>query len=414
MISYDRFELENGLRVLVHEDHSTPLVAVNLLYHVGSRDERPDKTGFAHLFEHLMFGGSANIPDFDEWLQKAGGDDNAFTNNDFTNFYEVLPAANLETALWLESDRMQSLNFDEDVLDVQRKVVVEEFKETCLNEPFGDIWHLLSDLAFQVHPYRWPVIGLVPEHVENARMEDVRSFFFHYYRPNNAVLTISGKQDLRKTRKLVEKWFGDIPSGQIPARQYPAEPPQQAYRRKVHHGDVPVDALYMAFHISGRADRAFYPADLLSDVLCNGASSRLYRRLLKEQQIFSSVDCYVGGSFDPGLLVIEGKLSKGFTPEQAEAAVWEEIRSLQQTKIPEKELQKWKNKAESNLVFSELSALSKGMNLAYFEVLGDPDLINSEWEIYAQLTADEIYEAANTLLRPENCSSLHYCAQERG
>ena len=205
MIIFDRFELENGLRVLIHEDPSTPLVAVNLLYHVGSRDERPDKTGFAHLFEHLMFGGSANIPDFDEWLQKAGGDDNAFTNNDFTNFYEVLPSANLETALWLESDRMQSLNFDEEVLDVQRKVVVEEFKETCLNEPYGDIWHLLSDLAFQVHPYRWPVIGLVPEHVENARMEDVRSFFFHYYRPNNAVLTISGKQDLRKTRKLVEK-----------------------------------------------------------------------------------------------------------------------------------------------------------------------------------------------------------------
>jgi zinc protease len=409
VIAFERFELDNGLKVLIHEDHSTPLVAVNVLYDVGSRDEQPDKTGFAHLFEHLMFGGSVHIPNFDDRLQKAGGEDNAFTNTDYTNFYEVLPAENLETALWLESDRMLRLDFSEEVLDVQRKVVVEEFKETCLNEPFGDIWHLLSDLAYQKHPYRWPVIGLRPEHIEQARLEEVESFFYRYYRPNNAVLTISGKLDPRKTRKLVEKWFADIPPGPIPTRKLPEEPRQEGYRRKTHHGDVPVDALYMAFRMPGRADRAFYPVDILSDVLCNGESSRLYRHLLKEKRLFSQIDCYVVGQFDPSLLLIEGKISDGISPEQAEAAVWDEIRELHKAPIPERELQKWKNKAESNLLFSELSALSKGMNLAYFEVLGDADLINTETAIYNDMQATEVFDAATAILQPDNCSTLYYC-----
>lgn len=409
MVQFDRFELENGLRVLVHEDRSTPMVAVNVLYDVGSRDELPERTGFAHLFEHLMFGGSEHIPDFDDRLQKAGGEDNAFTNTDYTNFYEALPADNIETALWLESDRMLRLQFSEEVLDVQRKVVVEEFKETCLNEPFGDMWHLLSPLAFQQHPYRWPVIGQTPDHIEQASLAEVESFFYKYYRPNNAVLTISGKLDPKKIRRQVEKWFGDIPPGTIPLRSLPAEPPQEAYRRLIHQAEVPVEALYMAFRMPGRADRAFYPVDLLSDVLCNGESSRLYRRLLREKRLFTQIDCYVVGQFDPGLLMIEGKVAEGVSVEQAEAAVWEEIHALQRAHIPERELQKWKNKAESNLVFSELSALSKGMNLAYFEVLGDAHLMNTEAGIYNAIRTDQIFEAANQILQPQNCASLHYC-----
>lgn len=408
MIHYERWILDNGLRVLVHEDHSTPMAAVAVLYDVGSKDEQPDKTGFAHLFEHLMFGGSANIPDFDEWMQKAGGEDNAFTNNDITNFYELVPAENLEVALWLESDRMMSLNFSKKSLDVQRKVVIEEFKETCLNEPYGDVWHHLSDLAYKVHPYRWPVIGLVPEHIAKAKLADVEDFFFHYYRPNNAVLVVSGKVNTAEVRKLVEKWFGDIPPGDIPQRTLPQEPQQEAYRRKVHQGKVPVDALFMAFHIPGRAEEGFYPADLLSDILCNGPSSRLFRRLYKEQKIFSQVDSYVVGQFDPGLLLIEGRLSRGISLEQAEAAVWKELSEIQSSPIPEMELQKWKNKAESNLVFSELTAMSKALNLAYFEALGDAERINYEAELYNKLSSADIMRSANEFLSERNCNVLHY------
>lgn len=411
MIHYTRWILDNGLRVLVHEDHSTPMAAIAVLYDVGSKDEQPDKTGFAHLFEHLMFGGSANIPDFDEWMQKAGGEDNAFTNNDITNFYELVPAENLEVALWLESDRMLSLNFSKKSLDVQRKVVIEEFKETCLNEPYGDVWHHLSDLAYKVHPYRWPVIGLVPEHIAAAKLSDVEDFFFRYYRPNNAVLVVSGKVDTQEVRRLVDKWFGNIPPGDIPQRTLPQEPRQEGYRRKVHFGKVPVDALYMAFHIPGRAEDGFYAADLLSDILCNGPSSRLFRRLYKEQKIFSQVDSYVVGQFEPGLLLIEGKLSRGVSLEQAEAAVWKELNEIRIGPIPEMELQKWKNKAESNLVFSELTATSKALNLAYFEALGDADRINYEAELYNQLSAADIQQSANEFLCERNCNVLHYTAR---
>lgn len=410
MIHYERWILDNGLRVLVHEDHSTPMAAVAVLYDVGSKDEQPDKTGFAHLFEHLMFGGSANIPDFDEWMQKAGGEDNAFTNNDITNFYELVPAENLEVALWLESDRMMRLNFSKKSLEVQRKVVIEEFKETCLNEPYGDVWHHLSDLAYKVHPYRWPVIGAVPEHIAAAKLRDVEDFFFRYYRPNNAVLVVSGKVQVPEVRRLVEKWFGNIPPGNIPQRALPQEPRQEAYRRKVHQGKAPVDALYMAFHIPGRAEDGFYPADLLSDVLCNGPSSRLFRRLYKEQKIFSQVDSYVVGQFEPGLLLIEGKLSRGVSLEQAEAAIWKELSKIRSSPITEMELQKWKNKAESSLVFSELTAMSKALNLAYFEALGDADRINYEAGLYNQLTAADIQQCANAFLCESNCSVLHYTA----
>ena len=295
LIEFSRFELANGLRVVVHEDNSTPMIAVNILYNVGARDESPDKTGFAHLFEHLMFGGSANIPNFDEPIQMAGGENNAFTNNDITNFYNVLPAENIETAFWLESDRMLSLNFSKESLEVQRKVVLEEFKETCLNQPYGDVWHHLSDMAYKVHPYQWPTIGKIPKHVEDATLEDVKTFFYKYYRPNNAILVVSGNTTTEAIKVLAEKWFGQIPKGPISTKNIPQEPKQQQLVQRTKYAKVPIDSLYLAFHIAGRGDKDYYATDLLSDVLSNGASARLYRRLLKEKRLFSQIDAYVTG-----------------------------------------------------------------------------------------------------------------------
>lgn len=412
MIEYSRFELSNGLRVLVHEDNSTPMVAVNVLYDVGSRDESPDRTGFAHLFEHLMFGGSANIPEFDDPVQMAGGENNAFTNSDYTNFYETLPAENIETAFWLESDRMLSLSFDPKVLEVQQKVVVEEFKETCLNQPYGDAWHLISALAYQRHPYRWPTIGLTPEHIEEATLQDVRDFFFRHYRPNNAILTVAGKTKPEHVKALAEKWFGDIPRGERPARQLPAEPAQQQLNRLVQNSNVPVEALYLAFHMPGRMHPDYYAADMLSDVLCNGQSSRLFRRLLKEEQLFSSIDCYVTGSVDPGLLIIEGKPADGVSIETCRDVIWRELDLLRNERIGEHELEKIKNKVESNLIFSEISILTKASTLAFYELLGDADMINSEGESYQRVSADDIQRMACKMLTRENCNELIYKPSE--
>ncbi|MCB0579101.1 MAG: insulinase family protein [Phaeodactylibacter sp.] len=411
MIRFERFELDNGLKVLIHEDDSTPMAAVNVLYNVGARDESPEKTGFAHLFEHLMFGGSANIPDFDTPIQMAGGENNAFTNNDITNFYDILPAENLEVALWLESDRMLSLNFDERVLEVQRKVVVEEFKETCLNEPYGDVWHHIADMAYKVHPYRWPTIGKVPKHVEDATLDDVRQFFYRYYRPNNAILTIAGNVKSAEVKALVEKWFGDIPAGQAIERKLPQEPPQKRLERRINEANVPIDAIYLAFHVPARNHPDYYVADLISDVLSNGSSSRLYRRLLKEQELFSSIDCYVTGSIDPGLLIIEGKPANGVSLDEASAAIWKELEELREGPIPEPELQKLKNKMESTLVFSELNVLNKAINLSFFELLGDADLINNEAGFYQKVTTADLHRVACEILTKENCSELYYKAK---
>lgn len=408
MIDYKRFVLKNGLRVLIHEDTSTPMVAVNVLYDIGSKDENPAKTGFAHLFEHLMFGGSANIPDFDDPIQLAGGENNAFTNNDMTNFYDVLPAENLEVALWLESDRMLSLNFDEKVLETQQKVVVEEFKETCLNEPYGDVWHHISDLAYKVHPYRWPTIGQELKHVEDAKLDDVRDFFFRFYRPNNAILVIAGNVKAEKTLALVEKWFGDIPAGELAKRELPTEPPQNEFREKTVEAKVPVDALYLVFHTCSRTDPDFYAVDLLSDVLASGASSRLYRRLLKEQKLFSHIDCYITASNEPGLLIVEGKPTDGVTMEVAEQAVWKELEELVQSPISHTELEKIVNKSESSLVFSEASVLNKAINLAFFELVGDASIINREVGLYQKVTVEEMQRVAKQVFTKENCSRLIY------
>jgi predicted Zn-dependent peptidase len=410
MIKYHRFTLENGLRVLVHEDSSTPMVAVNVLYDVGSKDESPNRTGFAHLFEHLMFGGSLNIPNFDSPIQLAGGENNAFTNTDITNFYNLLPAENMETAFWLESDRMLELNFSEKSLDTQRKVVVEEFKETCLNQPYGDVWHHLMDLTYKVHPYRWPTIGLIPEHVEEANLDEVKDFYYRYYRPNNAILVVAGNCTLEQVKGLTEKWFSEIPKGEISKRKIPQEPKQTVYRRALKEADVPVDAIYMAFHIPDRLAPEYYAVDLLSDILCNGQSSRLYRKLVKNEEIFSDIDCYITGTIDPGLFIVEGKPADGVTLETAEKAIWTELELLKNKLISAEELQKIKNKAESTLIFSELNVLTKTINLAFFELLGDADLINRETQLYQVITSEEIQEQAQKVFAKENCSTLIYKA----
>ncbi len=407
MIQFERFTLSNGLRVVVHEDASTPMAAVNLLYDVGARDENPEKTGFAHLFEHLMFGGSQNIPNYDEPLQSAGGESNAFTNNDITNFYQTLPAQNLELAFWLESDRMNQLAFSKKSLDVQRKVVVEEFSETTLETPYGDVWHELMSMCYEVHPYNWPTIGKVPQHVKDATLDDVKTFFYKHYRPNNAILTVAGGVTKVQVQELAEKWFGGIEAGEIPARNLPQEPSQTARRFKEKVADVPANALYMAFPMASRNTRSYYLCDLITEILSNGPSSRLFRRLVKEQRFFAEIDAYMTGSDDAGLIIIEGKPVEGITLEQAEAAIWQEIDRLLNDGIPTEELQKIKNKAESTLVFQEMGILNKAMNLAYFELLGDANRINEETEIYQSITEDEIMTEARQRFQ-KNCVSVLY------
>ncbi len=411
MIHFSRFILDNGLKVLVHQDKSTPMAAVNLLYNVGARDESPDKTGFAHLFEHLMFSGSAHVPDFDEPVQRAGGDSNAFTNSDVTNFYTILPAENIETAFWLESDRMSSLLITAQSLRIQQKVVVEEFKESCLNQPYGDVWHHIAELAYKVHPYRWPTIGMVPQHVERATLGEVEAFYQKFYRPNNAILVVASPLDVQKVRQLVEHWFADIPAGAVPQRQLPQEPPQRELQQRINEAHVPLDALYLAFHIPARTDRQYYVADIISDILGNGHSSRLYRRLLKEQELFTQIDAYVTGSIDPGLLIVEGKPAEGISLQRAEAAIWAELELLKASPVEEVELQKYKNKLESTLVFSEANILNKAINLAFFEVLGNADLINEEVNYYQRIKPQEVYNQANCILTSANCSELYYHAR---
>lgn len=413
MIKYERFQLDNGLKVIVHEDDSTPMVAINLLYKVGARDESPDKTGFAHLFEHLMFSGSSNVPDFDDPIQMAGGENNAFTNNDITNFYDVVPAENMEVVFWLESDRMLSLNINEQSLDVQRKVVAEEFKESCLNQPYGDAWHHISELAYKVHPYRWPTIGKIIKHIEEATLEDVKSFYEKHYRPNNAVLAVAGKVTLEEVKALAEKWFGDIPKGNVHDRTIPKEPIQKEFHQRIQNAKVPSNAMYLAFHGPGRQEDSYYTFDLLSDVLCNGNSSRLFRRLLKERRLFTEIDAYITGSIDPGLLIIEGKPSEGISLEEAEAAIWEELDLIKAELVDELELQKVKNKVESTLIFSEASVLNKAINLAFFEAMDRPELVNEEVLQYQKVTREGLQQLAREVLTRENCSEVYYLAEAR-
>lgn len=410
MIKYNSFVLKNGLRVLVHEDHTTPMAVVNVLYDVGAKDENPEQTGFAHLFEHLMFGGSVNIPQYDGPLQLVGGENNAFTSNDITNYYITLPALNIETAFWLESDRMLSLAFSEKSLDVQRNVVSEEFKQRYLNQPYGDAWLKLSPLAYKKHPYQWPTIGKELSHIENAKIEDVKAFFKKHYTPQNAILVVAGSVQLEEIKSLAEKWFEPIDSGNNYKRNLPTEPKQLKARRTTIKSNVPSDSIMIAFHMGGRLDEEYYTCDLISDILSQGQSSRLYRRLLKEQELFSEINAYITGSIDPGLFIIEGKPHEGVSIEVAEEALWSELQKLKYEYVLDYELEKVKNKTESTLEFSELSILNKAMNLAYFELLGDANLINSEAERYLEVTLEDIKRQSKKLFRKGNSSTLIYLA----
>ncbi len=408
MTKFEKIILGNGLRVIVHQDLSTPMAVMNIMYDVGARDEDPERTGFAHLFEHLMFGGSVNISNYDEPLQMAGGENNAYTTNDLTNYYIQLPAENLETAFWLESDRMLSLAFSEKSLDVQRKVVCEEFKEHYLTKPYGDVWHKMRELAYKVHPYRWMTIGKELSHIENARLEDVKNFFYKYYRPVNAVLVVAGNITTEKIRSLAEKWFGDIPSGTMYKRNLPQEPPQTEARRLEIKADVPLDALYKCWHMPSRLDRRYYIVDLLTDILSGGGSSRLYQSLVKEKKLFSNIECHHFGSTDNGLVVIEGKLVKGVNIRTGEQAVEAELEKMKSELVSETELQKVKNKTESLIAFEDMSVMSRANSLAYYEILGDASWMNFELEKYGSVTTEDVLEQSRELFRDTNSSTIYY------
>ncbi|MCL1606208.1 MULTISPECIES: M16 family metallopeptidase [Mediterranea] len=413
MIAINKYTLPNGLTVVHSEDKSTQMAALNLLYKVGARDEAPDHTGFAHLFEHLMFGGSVHIPNYDTPLQNAGGENNAWTNNDITNYYLTLPAHNIEVAFWLESDRMLSLDFNPRSLEVQRQVVIEEFKQRNLNQPYGDTSHLVRSLAYKVHPYQWPTIGKDISHIAGATLEEVKDFFFHYYAPNNAILAVTGNVSFDETLQLAEKWFGPIPARQVPVRNLPQEPRQTEARRLEVTRPVPVDALYLCFHMCDRLHPDYYAFDMLSDILSNGKSSRLIRRLVVERRICSSIDAYISGSLDAGLFHIIGKPAPGYTLQDVERAVWEELEEIKRTPTDQHELDKVKNRYEAEQIFGNINYLNVATNLAYFEMLSRAEDLNDEVRKYRNVTAQQLQRVAQETFIPENSCTLYYNAEAK-
>jgi predicted Zn-dependent peptidase len=409
MIKYDRFSLDNGLRIIVHEDRSTPFVNMNILYDVGSKDEDPEMTGIAHLFEHLMFGGSVNIPDYDTPLQLAGAENNAFTNNDITNYYITIPPGNIETAFWLESDRMLGLDFSQRSLDVQKNVVIEEFKQRYLNQPYGDAMLNIRPMAYKVHPYRWSTIGIDTSHVEKADLERIKDFFYSHYAPNNAIMCLAGNINAEEALSLSEKWFGPIERRRIAARNLPAEPVQDEARHITLERDVPSDALYKVWHTSTRISPDFQVLDLATDLLSGGESGRLYTRLVKERKLFSEINAYITSDIDPGMMIVHGNLLPGVNFGEAESAVIEVIESLKiPGNIPEDEIGKVKNRYESATVFGNTSALNKAVNLSFYELIGDPDLINKEVGNYRKITTEMVEDAASKYFNSSNCSTLYY------
>lgn len=408
MSQYSTFTLSNGLQVFHLPAPGNPLAVVNIMYNVGSRDENPDQTGFAHLFEHLMFGGSVNIPSYDEPLQMVGGENNAFTNPDLTNYYIQLPAENLETAFWLESDRMLSLEFSQKSLDVQKGVVVEEFRQRYLNQPYGDAMHHLRALAYEKHPYRWPTIGLKTEHIEDAVLDDVKDFFFRHYRPNNAIMVVSADISTEKIRELAEKWFGPIEAGQLAERNLPQETEQSKPGRKEVEAEVPMTALYIAFPMAGRMSREFYSANLLTDILGHGKSSRLVNTLVKDERIFHSLSAYVTGSIDAGLLIIEGKINPDKNAAKAENRLWKELHQLQKKGFSEEEVEKVKNQSETALAGSEIESLNRAINLAYFAMLGKPEDFTKELEKIQQLSKTDIEDSFRNIIQVNRSNTLVY------
>ena len=400
------------MTVIVHQDKTTPMVAVNICYNVGSRDEHPDRTGFAHLFEHLMFGGSINIPFYDEPLQKAGGDNNAYTSNDLTNYYLTVPKNNIETGFWLESDRMLELAFSEASLEVQRNVVIEEFKQRYLNQPYGDVWPLIRQMAYKVHSYQWPTIGREISHIEKATMQQVKDFFFTHYAPDNAVMVVAGDVDFDQVVNLANRWFGPIPNRAVKPRNLPQEPVQTELREQTVERDVPNNAIYLAYHMSDHLSPNYYATDLISDVLSSGNSSRLYLNLVQKKKLFTELDAYLSGDYEPGLFLISGKTSNGVSLETARKAIEGELDRMKQERVSEYELEKVKNKVEANIEYSEMNYLTKAMNLATNEILQDANLINSQIDLYRSVTTAQIQEVSQQIFRTENCSVLNYIAKK--
>lgn len=408
MIKYRRFSLDNGLRVLVHEDKSTPLVAMNILYNVGSRDEEPGMTGLAHLFEHLMFGGSVNIPEYDMPLQIAGGDNNAFTNNDITNYYLTIPSENIETGFWLESDRMLELDFSQKNLDTQKKVVIEEFNQRYLNQPYGDAILKLRPLAYKIHPYRWPTIGMDISHIEKVDLDQIKNFFFSHYAPNNAIIALTGNITFETASELSRKWFGPIERRKVQIRNIPPEPIQTEERKLTIEKDVPSEALYKVWHIGPRKSRDFYTLDLITDLLAGGESGRLHTRLVREKKLFSEINAYITSDIDPGLIIVQGKLMKDIDIQHADEAVNEVIEGLKNSPDLDSEMEKVKNKFESSTVFSNSNILNKAVNLSFYELLGDTELINKEVSEYRKVTSEMVKEVSGRNLIPSNSSTLYY------
>lgn len=411
MVKFERFVLPNGLVVIVNEDHSTPLAAMSILYKVGSRNEKEDKTGFAHLFEHLMFGGSINIDSFDDQLQMVGGDNNAFTSNDITNYYLTVPAENLETGFWLESDRLLGLKFSQNSLDVQKNVVIEEFKQRYLNQPYGDAWLHLRPGAFKTHPYKWPTIGKDISHIQDATLEDVKNFFYGFYAPNNVILSVSGDVTVDQIKKLCAVYFEPIGSRDLLKSDIPCEPAQLEERIIELRRKVPYDAIYMAYHMPGRSEEGFYCFDIISDLLSSGRSSRLYQTLVKDKQIFSDINAYITSDLDPGLFIVSGKLMKNFTMKQAEEAINEELDKIKNGLFFESEMDKVKNKYEANVQFANVNIMNKAMNLCYFEMIGNVDWINTEINKYVGTGKDQVVAQALATLRPSNCTKIYYYAE---
>ncbi len=408
MINFEKYYLNNGLKVILNKDKKSSLTAVNILYNVGAKDENENKTGFAHLFEHLMFGGSKNIERYDKELERIGGQNNAFTNNDMTNYYLSLPNNNLETGLWLESDRMNELAFSQKSLKVQKSVVIEEFKQVYLNQPYGDFWPIMRELAYKKHPYKWDTIGKEISHIEKAEMEDVKNFFYKNYAPNNAILSLSGNFETDKTKKLIEKWFASIPKREIEKKKIPQEPKQTKFRSISVEREVPSDAIYMAFHISDRLDDDYYTTDLISDILSSGKSSRFYETLIKQKELFSSISAFITGDIHPGLLVVSGKINNGISMKTAEKAIWTELEKIKINTIDEKEFNKVQNKIESNFAFDNINILDRAFNLSYYELLGNANRINTEINNYKKITTEKVKNIANKYIKKENCNTIYY------
>lgn len=412
MIDFEKTTLPNGLTLLTHQERNTSLVSVNILYNVGARDENPDRTGFAHLFEHLMFGGSANIPSYDQVADNVGAENNAFTNNDITNYYITLPKQNLETALWLESDRMNLLDFSEKSLSVQKNVVTEEYRQRYINQPYGDLWLLLRPLAYKVHPYRWCTIGKDIAHVQDATLGDVEDFFYRYYRPNNAIVAVAGNVDHAEVQDLVAKWFGDIPHGPANKRSLPAEPEQTEAREQTVRRNVPASVIVKSYKMCNRLSPDYYVFDLISDILSNGKSSRMYNELVKRRRLFTKIDAYITGDIDEGQFVVSGYLADGVSPQAADEAIVEQLQSIATQYVDEYELQKVKNNVETTLLFSQYKCIDRAMRIAYFENLGDAALANTEPQMYARITPYDVQRVAKAAFQPQRCATLYYLKNE--